>query len=351
MTGRQAMARQLSLDAQSPTKTFVLEAHTEEPADYLRSLFGESCIEETEDAFLYIAHMPEGDFWVDQPNQRFWSFHTDMPAAVAGKYLHERVESNRDLDWIWLPSEHLRHIWPGAAARQVRTTFEGERMLGNTTPADSLRVRLSGRGAEALLDFISQNSDYRAAVSFESISVDLSDPDFGTIHEAVNYKGRFAASGNSFDYHLQFVATVVDRYSRLVRRCEEYRISTTDLTGDDSGGYTLSGSPITLLFSRPIPDMNRFLGELFSSRHPFRLWGIPEVKRDIAYVDAVDLHVGDALRFDIGPEWMRIYLPKDACGNVITRLVTNLQHRFDSALKFADPDLQAAFSLREFSVA
>jgi len=73
--------------------------------------------------------------------------------------------------------------------------------------------------------------------------VDLSDPDFGTIHEAVNYKGRFAASGNSFDYHLQFVATVVDRYSRLVRRCEEYRISTTDPTGDDSVDIRLVDLP------------------------------------------------------------------------------------------------------------
>ncbi|MEV5555815.1 hypothetical protein AB0L44_19340 [Nonomuraea wenchangensis] len=341
------MAQRLSLDAQSPTKTFVLEAHAGDPAGYLRDMFAGISVESTDDNFLHVAHMSEGDFWIDQLNERFWSFHTDMPVAAAHKFLHEQVESRRDLDWIWLPSDHLRHIWPGVQARQVRTTFEGERMLGNTTPADNLRVRLSGRGAEALLDLIAQNENYRASVSFDSVSVDLSDDDFGMIQEAVNYKGRFAASGTSLDYHLQFVAAVVDRYSTLVQRCEDRLMSFSPLDHERRPeGYELRGSPITLLFSRPVPNMERFLSELFSSRHPFRLWGIPEFQGDIAYVDAVDLHVGDSVRFDISHEWMRVYLSAGACGNIVTRLVTNLQHRFDGALKFADPELNSAFTLR-----
>jgi hypothetical protein len=83
---------------------------------------------------------------------------------------------------------------------------------------------------------------------------------------------------------------------------------------------------------------------MFASRRPFRLGGIPEVNDDIAEVEAIDLHVGQRLRVDVGPTWMRVYLERGSCGNTVARLVGNLQHRFDSALSFAEPALQAAFT-------
>jgi hypothetical protein len=82
--------------------------------------------------------------------------------------------------------------------------------------------------------------------------------------------------------------------------------------------------------------------ELTASREPFRLWGLASVRRGIAEVEAVDLHVGQTLQLDIGSRWMRVYLYEGSCGNTVARLVSNLQHRFDGALTLKDVDLDAA---------
>ena len=41
---------------------------------------------------------------------------------------------------------------------------------------------------------------------------------------------------------------------------------------------------------------------------------------------------------------MRVYLERGCCGNTVARLLTNLQHSFDSRLSLSDPDLQAAMN-------
>lgn len=82
------------------------------------------------------------------------------------------------------------------------------------------------------------------------------------------------------------------------------------------------------------------------AREPFRLWGLPQMTGELtAEVEAVDLHVGQQLRFDITSEWMRIYLFAGGCGNSVARLASNLQHHFDGALSIVDDELNAGLSV------
>jgi len=148
VTARADLADRLMLSTTTPTKTFVLDVHTTDPDLYLEDLVGRSNVEATSDAALWGVHLPEGDFWVDQLDPRFWSFHTDMPVHDARRYLRERVEERRDLDWVWLPSEHLRQVAPGTCARRVRTSFSGRGLLGSDARTNRLKpggVRLSRR--------------------------------------------------------------------------------------------------------------------------------------------------------------------------------------------------------------
>jgi hypothetical protein len=155
--------------------------------------------------------------------------------------------------------------------------------------------------------------------------------------------GRFAVSGDSLDFHVQFVETVIGRYRKLVELCEEKALGWTQLdrSHTESGGR-MSGAPIVINFSRPIDDIENFVDSMFSSREPFRLWGVPHIEDGVAELDAVDLHVGGLLRVDIGTDWLRVFLLQGGCGNSIVRLTSNLQHRFDAILSFADSELQAA---------
>lgn len=346
MTARADLATSLRLEPAAPTKTFVLEVHTDDPDAYLDDLFGPGAVSHTSDAFLHRAQIEEGEMWVDQLDSRFWSFHTDMPAQPAKRFLHERVQRRRDLDWLWLPSDHLRRVSENAPARRLRTDFAGADLRGRDAPGAGLKLQATGLQAEKLLEYLAQSDEYRGALSLDAIQVALDDGIGGVMNEAVNRKGAFAASGHSLDTHLQFVRSVVGRYSDFVELLETKAIGWDVFDQDlDDGGGTLSGGPVGIRFTEPVTDLARFVDMLFTSREPFRLWGVPRIGDDgVAEVEAVDLHVGQRLRMDIGATWMRVYLERGSCGNTVARLITNLQHSFDSRLSLSDPDLQAAMT-------
>jgi hypothetical protein len=239
----------------------------------------------------------------------------------------------------------------------VRDKFHGSRLAGSEDAAQDLRVQLTGSHADRLLDEIAAIPEYRHAVSFHSIEVIMDDPDLGPLREAVKRSGLFAAHGEDFVHHAQFVRTVVGRYARLIDAIEALALNFSPRPdngaadwnlgpeADDPVGASFSGAPIGIRFSRQITDLPGFCDELFSARAPMRLWGQPEITADTAVVDAVDLHVGQRLGMEIGRDWMRVYLREGSCGNTVARLLSNLQARFDGALTLSQPELQEVASL------
>ena len=99
-------------------------------------------------------------------------------------------------------------------------------------------------------------------------------------------------------------------------------------------GYRFNGQPITIILDKEIEDMDSFLKDFFSSRQPFRLWGVRKrLDKNFYRVNSIDLHTGHKLNMEVTPEWIRIYLPKGSCGNTIYRLFTNVQQYYDSEAK------------------
>ncbi len=88
--------------------------------------------------------------------------------------------------------------------------------------------------------------------------------------QTLDLRDVLAASGNSLDAHLQFLRLVVRRYSSFVAALEASALGWTPL---EQGGGRLTGAPIGLHLHEPIGDLEHFVGALFSSREPFRLWG------------------------------------------------------------------------------
>ena len=318
-------------------KTFVLEAHAPDiGADLLTDAFKTSRVEPTEDAYL---HRLVGDvsFVVDNIDQRFWNFHTTEPTRDAFRYLRGVVGSRRDLDWMWLPTDHLRGLWGDAKPSWVVTNFSSGRLVRSTGEVDDLSLRVRGSAADQVLELIGDR--FQTALAHSQVALDLFDEHYGSMTEFVSREGRFMAAGGDFGFHQAVVRRVVDRYRWLVEGAEARALRWEELP---EGGARPFGSPITLRFSRPIPDLDYFLDQLFSAREPFRLWGLPRrVDKNLAEVEAVDLHVGQRLRFDVAAEWMRVYLFEGGCGNTVARLAANLQHHFDGALSIGDQELDA----------
>lgn len=342
MTTRADLAKQFrSVDAGTFWKTFVIEAHSGGDAGpFLNEVFDKAAVLTTEDANVHEVRSGEVRFVVDHLDARFWSFHTADRVSLARPILKGAVERSRLLDWMWLPSQHLESVWPGNSPTWLRSDFRGRRLLPTGVAVQDLEVRLRGTAASAIVDLI--RGQYREAISFDQVASNLVDRDFGVVQEAVNRQGKFVARGSSFEFHQEVIRGVVDRYRRFVDSVEQ-RFLRWD--AQDGGGIGMRGSPIGIRFSRAIPDRDLFLDRLFSSGEPFRLWGVPVDTGSVAEVEAVDLHVGQPLRFDIGDDWLRVYLFESGCGNSIARLVTNLQHHFDGALSLADPELDATFKI------
>jgi hypothetical protein len=337
---RATLAERFEDSAGTPAKTFVLEAHAGgDPAHFLSELAPDGRVRSTEDVHLHLFEQGDLEFWVDDLDKRFWSFHTWSPAVEARRYLKELVERRRDLDWTWLPSGHLSQVWPSARPKLLRCDFRGERLLPEGGLARRLQIQVLGENTDELIALIAERPEYAAALSVAQVAVRAVDPAFGVVDEAVSRTGKFVATGDSFALHQELVSGVVTRYRRFVEGVEERLISWQEF---ESGGAAIEGKPITIQLSRPIQDLEVFLGELFSCREPFRLWGIPEIADGAAVVDAVDLHVGRRLRFEVSLEWIRIFVYQGGCGNSIARLISNLQHRYDASVTLVDADLAAA---------
>ena len=99
-----------------------------------------------------------------------------------------------------------------------------------------------------------------------------------------------------------------------------------------------------MVLDRPISNLEVFCESIFSSGEPFRLWGVPtRLAKDFYRVQALDLHMGTPLQFEIGPQFLRVYLPVGSCGNSVVRLYTNLQHHYDSLIQAQDGDGRRVF--------
>lgn len=286
----------------------------------------------TEDDSIALLRGDAGTLVVDVLDARFWLVHTIGHAEFAHDVLRSALRRNRDLDWCWFPRHLVEDFRTAGDVRWFKTDFEGDEL----TPSEGqrarrLRVQLDGDRAYDLLRILESQVDYRHAASLTALAVHVTEPKVGHVLEIADYKGRFAARGDSFEIHVGLVSNLVRRYSTYVRELEQrYALG---WTSEADGGASLSGEVIVMPFRKTVDDMDRFLAGLFSCREPFRLWGVPRrMNERYLSVQAVDLHVGAQLPMDVSPDGLRIYLHQGACGNTVTRLLANLQHRYDATL-------------------
>jgi hypothetical protein len=340
---RRTLAKQFDdVSGLASWKTFVVEAHAHDgPRAFLEDAFGKSKVRPTDDAYLFSVNLsPDVSFIVDSLDARFWSWHTTGAAGITHRSVKAKTSERRDLDFVWLPTAHLRALRRGARPRFVKTDFHG-RFFVSPEEVQDLSIAVRGGDADRLVDEL-QRTEQAHAVSVDRIGVQVNDASLGAVEEYVNRLGVFVARGNSFALHQKIVADVVGDYRRLVDAAERISLRFSAL---NEGGGAYTGGPIQLRFSRPIPKLEQFLANLFSSREPFRLWGMPKQDGDYATVEAVDLHVGRPVRFEVTRSWIRVYLYDGGCGNTVARLVSNLQHHVDGNLTAADRTLQGALVL------
>jgi hypothetical protein len=151
-----------------------------------------------------------------------------------------------------------------------------------------------------------------------------------SIDHGLYSNGKIVANGTSIGLHMLAVENLKSSYASIIRWLEN-----DCATGWNGGtlGRSLSGEPLIIRFSADtvIEDLQLFARSIFRASRPFRLFGFPHRVSDRRIdVEAIDLHTGDEFSVEMTRDWMRLYLPKGTCGNVVARLYTNLLHSLDS---------------------
>ncbi len=271
-------------------------------------------------------------FFVDTLNPRFWLLHSTASADDVDQLVRQHLLRDPKLDSAWLDSNQLRQL--DGAHRWVKSAFNSDLLEPGEESAEvprRLKAQVEIESADQFLDLLGSNPAYRAGAVLSGLGTFLSEPDFGFAQVVADYRGGFISSGWSFHLVAGMLWRALDRYETYVRGLEDaFRLGTSAV---EEMGLEVTGEVATIALPRAVDQLDELVDNLFTSREPFRLWAVPRQLSEFQWeANAVDLHVGHPLRMEISPEWIRVMLGPETCGNTLARLVANLQHRFDARI-------------------
>ncbi len=136
--------------------------------------------------------------------------------------------------------------------------------------------------------------------------------------------GKFTINkGIELIQHINFVHKVRDDYSSKLNLIEDYRIDWTKKKGD----------LIKILFTKKDIDPKKLYQSFKSYKSTFRMIIIPLFKeKDYYFFDCLDTHTGGRFSLQISKRQILVNLKPDSCGNVVFRLLSNLQKHISSEI-------------------
>lgn len=312
-------------------KSFIIESNVEVKKALNNGWWA---IKETNDKdLLRLVHKSNTEFFLDTLDKRFWIFHSLGPSDLVTKIIYSLVvKNNSKLDFIWLSSGFLEELREWGKQTAFGLKFNNKFLKNDETEIEQVSMRFWGGPAKEIIDDLRGNDNIKQAIALSNLGLKYSPSGKGYVKDNISYMGRFTIrKGDSIEPHFNLLSRIKEKYSKIVKDVEEnYRLS---YSGQKTG-ISMKGDFVFIKFPHPIPDLKLFLDVITSCRMPFRMWGVWSlIEKDYAKANCVDLHSGNKLNIELSEEWMRVYLEDNACGNVITRLFTNLQQFFNSEIK------------------
>lgn len=305
-------------------KTFIIESNVASP-----TLLENVAVQKTNDQTLNSIFINNNYFWIDSNDQRFWVIYTFEKVKEAMASLDKLITlSNSKLDHIWLGSGTLEKISTRGEQAGFGTLFDNNFLTPEKEEfSETMKMRFSGTGSKKVLDYLRASDEIRDTLALSKIGLK-----YKATKEDIYFDGRFVIKkGQDIDNHFELVKQVKDVYERIIENIEKnYRISIKQ----EHNFLKVNGNSIIIEFPKRREDISFIIDRLFSGTTPFRLLGVKtKLDEDYYKVSAVDLHSYDKITVEVCPDFLRIYLDGNACGNVITRLSTNLEKYFQPNIK------------------
>lgn len=352
-------------------KTYLLEAHAGHEqqhrdifmlltAAFSPNILGQRSraeVHETNEEFFYrisaVWASNDAEFFVDASDRRFWILHSISNSRKADRILHRVIANDPHLDSAWLPIQLLESVADMGSFRGLHLDYDHREVPdvefdSPEAPVEYLKMQLWGNRARQVLAILRQPNAFANATTLSKVKIkywlDQAANDESFSLDEIKWDGKITARGTSFQSHINLVNTIYRSYSDKVRGFErQFGLKFAEVP-NQHGRITVDGEPLTIRFSRPVNDIEKFMEAIFGGTEPFRLWGVPvSLGRNYFRVTALDLHVANRITFEVAPDFIRVYLPDGTCGNTIVRLYTNLQHYYDSQVVLAAGGGEALF--------
>ena len=270
------------------------------------------------------------EFFLDVSDKRFFKLHTNHGSADVRKIIDNiAVHRNHILDNAWFYRGLLQRV-----AKMEGNSLQGfepsySNLVQDRGNLKDLKLSTGGSLA-ASLEIVQPNepSDRTSAYQCVRIMRGAGRPVEQRAYDDVHNDGYLALRlGRSVQDHLHIADQCKEEYSKIITGIEKERI----YYRWKRGLGRLEGNAFEFFFPNKVEDLDMFVTRVFSTTRPFQLWGLRQRMDDGRIkVLAVDLHVGISVDFEIGHDMMRVYLFRQGCGNLILRLLTNLQAYFDA---------------------
>lgn len=282
-------------------------------------------------------------FYIDTSNERFWQVHTADPAYLADRVLREYiVKNNSKLDFSWFYSNFLEQECAIGNTKGFKLRFRDlfshlpEGSNGEEPNIERFSMLFWGGKASEIIGALRETT----LVEGVNLSAILTKYFIGRgfSKENIQNNGKFTLTKtNSIDSHLNAVNKISEKYEKHIHKIESGNRIVTKVEG---GRVKIEGTYASIKLRKKIENIEQFIAKVFSGTRPFRLFGVSQkIESEYYKIFGVDLHTTSKFDMEILPEEIRVYLDESACGNVIPRLLTNLQSNFSSEITYNSGDL------------
>ena len=271
------------------------------------------------------------EMFLDIHDKRFLILHTNELSETMSKITDEIISYSRHgFDCTWFHSMFLKQLTKkdGNIYKGFRTKYTDEYIdddNGSIRDSRDLELSVSGSWLDELQNLIEGSHTIKNHIAYNRVRIMRGNNKSleSSIQDEIHYDGYFSVKGGrSVQNHLHLIDMAREDYAQIIKEIEDDRFGLVEI----NDRTLVEGKPFVFEFPTKIDDLESLLAILFNSRKPFRMWGIKtQIKEDYFRVMAVDLHTGSPMDFEIASDMIRVYLPKDSCGNTILRLLTNLQ--------------------------
>ncbi|MGQ4873506.1 MAG: hypothetical protein ACP6IY_05460 [Promethearchaeia archaeon] len=310
-------------------KSYIVESNFKSIAQFREYNPNLEIIESKEAHFYNIRYEKEKFLYLDNENPRFWIIHSlENQINVYPKIIDIFCNSYLQ-DKIYIPNQMMEYYRKKNGKDSLGVSLKFKQLLRNNISKeenlknieefiDNYSLRLWLRTPEKIDFFLKNFKKIGIPINYSFLNFAFYNDDNELImKENFHRDGKFTIiRGSDFLKHVNFVEKVRDDYCSKIKLIEDYRIDWSNNKGE----------LINILIKKEI-DPKKLFNIIRLNQEIFRIIIFPLIReKDYYYFDCLDIHTGGRFSLQLFKRFMYINLKPDSCGNVVFRLVSNLQN-------------------------